>query len=308
MIIVETGTTPDENTPPPVRPHINPRHRLGVMLTGVDGSTWDLYDGPVRLLSGATGFGSARPEHRWKTSPAIDGSTWGGARTPHRELTLPVYIHTPSSLEWRDVDAAFFDAIDPAGECTLTVVTPEGRWREIDVRYDDGGDAQLDVDPLLLRYATYALSFVAADPYWHGQSIVRQFMTGEIRDLFPGPPFDINPSNIIGLATVTNPGDVDAWPVWTVDGPFSAFTIGLGDATVEWEGSVTAGQSIVIDMHPRMLTIRDGSGGDRWDGTTKVEFAAIPPGDDVDLGLSLTGATAETRISLQFTPRYRRAW
>lgn len=309
MIIVEASTpTPPDERPPHVRPHIAPRLRLGMMLTGVDGSTWDLYDGPVRVVSGAQGFGAAKPEHRWKSAPAIDGSTWSGSRTPQRAMTLPVYIHTADSMEWRDIDAAFWDAIDPSGECELRVETPDNRWRTLRMRYDDGADAQIDTDPLLLRYVTYALSFIAADPFWHGPPVTRQFKLGAMQPLFPGPPFNINPSNVLGAASIANPGDVETWPVWVVRGPFDGFTVGLGESVVSYVGPAAAGDSVTIDMHPHMLTIRNAAGADRWANATQVEMAALPPGENVDLNLALSGANAETRIELQYVPRYRRAW
>lgn len=308
MIIVEVSTTPPDepNAPtfPPPAPHLHNRY----VLTGVDGSTWDLCDGPVWLTEGATGFGLAKPEHRWKSSPAVDGAVWGGSRTPERTLTLPLSIEASESMEWLDIYDAFFDAIDPAGECTLTVVRPDRIQRSLLVRYDDGADVEIDVDPLLRRSALYPLSFVAGDPYWAGFPIARAFQLGEESNLFPGPPFHINPSNVLGSATVTNPGDVDAWPIWEIVGPFGGFSVGLGASSVAYSGPVAAGETIVIDTTPRMRTIRDGDGVDRWAGATEVDFQPIPPGEHVDLSLTLTGANADTRIRLEFTPRYRRAW
>lgn len=304
MIIVEITTEPDEPDEP-VPPNIPAKYHSHYLLTGADGSTWDLCHGPVYLTEGATGFGTPKPENRWKESPNLDGAVWAGSRTPQRTLTLPLSIEARESLPWRDIYDAFFAAID--GSATLTVTTPDSLSRTLGIRYDDGADIDIEIDPLLRRSALYPLSFVAADPYWHGWPIVRTYELGAMDELFPGPPFHINPSNVLGSASVTNPGDVEAWPLWEVAGPFAGFSVGLGESLVSYAGPVAAGESIVIDMDPRMLTIRNQDGAERWSGATEVEFAPIPPGD-VPLDLALAGASSQSRITLQFVPRYRRAW
>jgi len=306
VIIVEVSDEPEEPTEPDVPPpNIPAKYSNHYLLTGADGSEWDLCNGPVFITEGASGFGTPKPENRWKESPAIDGAVWAGARVPQRTLTLPLSIEARDSLPWRDIYDAFFAAIDD--EATLTVTTPDARSRSIDIRYDDGADIEVEVDPLLRRQALYPLSFIAGDPYWHGQPVARAYKTGDPQPLFPGPPFHIIPSNVLGSATVTNPGDVDAWPQWEVLGPFDGFTVGLGDSRVSYTGPVAAGERVIIDMDPHMLTIRDGKGNDQWDGVTEADFAAVPPGD-VHLDLSLSGASLSTRIRLSFVPRYRRAW
>lgn len=301
-------TPPDTGNPPFVPPYIDERVGLGVMLVGVDGSTWDLYDGPVRLLSGSTGFGTPKPTHWWRESPAIDGGRWQGMRTGIRDtISMPIYIHDPDSLGWRDTDAAFFDAISPDGECQMMVTTPDAETRTLTMRFVDGGDAQYDVDPLLLRYGAYSLQFAAADPYWLTDPIVQTFQNATAQPLFPGPPFNINPANTLASGVASNPGDVAAWPRWKITGPFTAFTVGVGDSIVQWSGSKPSGY-VVVDMDPRARTIVDEAGADAWLQVTEADFAPIPAGADVPLSLDVAGGTGTTSIELAFTPRYRRAW
>lgn len=290
-------------------PLVEPRLGLGVMLTGTDGSTWDLYNGPVRALAGSSGFGSPTPEHWWRTAPALDGSTWAGYRVPQREISLPVYIHEPTSLGWRDTDAAFFEGLNPALEATLTVVTPDGIVRSLPIRFSGGADVDFDADPLMMRYGAYSLTFTAADPYWQGALARTSFtVAGSAAALFPGPPFNINSGYTTGTGVISNPGDVVSWPKWTVNGPFTAFTVGVGATTVVYSGTKTAGQSVTIDTDPRRRTVLNQAGGDEWAALTTANFEPIPPGANVTLSLSVTGSTTATSIDMTFTPRYRRAW
>ncbi len=289
-------------------PGVEPRLGLGVTLIGVDGSTWDLFEGPVRLLSGSTGFGTVPPEHWWKTAPAIDGSQWAGMRTPQRDLTLPLYIHESTSMGWRATDAAFFAAVAPDGECQLVVVTPNQQTRTLLMRYTDGGDAAYDVDPLLLQYAAYPATFTAADPYWQGLPVTRSFLAVDALAFFPGPPWNIYSSSTLASGTENNPGDVPSWAQWTITGPCTGFSVGIGGSAVSSSVPLAAGATVTIDADPGQLTILHGDGSDAWADMDAVDFEPIPPGVDVPLTMTATGEGAGFEITLTYTPKYRRAW
>jgi hypothetical protein len=77
---------------------------------------------------------------------------------------------------------------------------------------------------------------------------------------------------------------------------------------VDITATKTAGQWIEIDMDPRRLTVLDNTGADLWESVTEAEFAAIPPGVQVELTTTVTGAESGTLVELSMRPRYRRAW
>lgn len=287
-----------------------PRQQLEVSLVGADGSVWDLINGPVRLQSGASGFHTPDPLHFWRDSPALDGSSWDGMRTPAGEPLLPVRIGegVKSSLEWRDVHAAFETALDAEGECSYVVTTPDGRTRRLGLRFKGGLDIDTDIDPLLLLHAVFPLEFTAGDPYWRGDTISTEFEAVDPSAWFPGPPFYVNPGNAIATARVSNPGHVGAFPRWTITGPLTAVTVGVGDSVVTIEATLSAGEQRIIDMDPRLRTIVDENGADAWLDATDAAFAAIPAGADVALNLEVIGPGSGTEIALEFTPGYRQAW
>lgn len=305
-IVVGPAQVVEPPPEPPPTPTIEPRFGLGVMLVGGDGSTWDLYHGPVRLLAGASGFGPTDPEHWWKTSPSLDGSRWQGMRIPHKEMMLPLYIHTAGSIQWGNTSAAFFEAVDPSRECFLIVARPDGTQRQIPIRLESGGDVSYDVDPLLLRYGAYALSFVAADPFWQGPQVSTTFDVSTPTPLFPGPPFGIASSRSISSGAITNPGDFAAWPTWEVQGPATGFTLGIGLDVVTLVTNLTSTQQAIIDM--RANTIRRSDGTDLWTSAPQADFAQIPAGVNVPLSMSISGAGAGTSITCSLIPLHRMAW
>lgn len=313
-MIVVTSTTVVEPPPsvgdlgfPGVSPPVERVTRLGVMLTGVDGSTWDLYNGPVVLMPGARFFSTPDPEHWFTDAPALDGSRWTGARVPRGEPYLPVFIDADDPLQWRDNYAAFMRAVRSPGLCYLTVVTPDSQSRTLAMRYVSGANAEYETDPLLIRYGAYGLTFATEDPYWQGWPIRTQFADIALQPRFPGPPWRINPTNTIGSTSVTNPGDVDAFGVWTVTAPFQGFTVGVGGETTTVVATKTTG-FVQIDNDPRRQTIRDETGADMSLAVVDAgDNPMIPAGAKVPLSLNLIGAGAGTSIELLFTPRFREA-
>jgi hypothetical protein len=206
------------------------------------------------------------------------------------------------------LERAWFAGLDPAGEGVLRATTPDGQWRECVLRYTEGGEGEWDIEPVLAGSSTYPLRMTAADPYWLGEEITQPFEFVEAVAFFPGPPFTLQPASSLASATITNPGDEPAYGRWRATGPFTALSLGVGSETVDITATKTAGQWIEIDMDPRRLTVLDNTGADLWESVTEAEFAAIPPGVEVELTTTVTGAEAGTLVELSMRPRYRRAW
>lgn len=310
MLLLKRSTPTAPPPKPPIVPANPPvpRDRIAFTWTGSDGVAWDMVNGPVTIARGASGFGIPKPTH-WTTEAAsIDGADWQGMRTPPRPFFMPVHVRAVN-YDQIATERAFFAGLDPRGEGVLRATYPDGRWREIRLRYDEGAEGEYDIDPILLRYAAYPLRFVANDPFWRGAPVVTTFVNvGTSFQFFPGPPFRIGNSNTLDLSQVSNPGDQDAYPLWTITGPCDSFSVGVGEATVNGTVTLAAGQSITIDMDPRALTVVDNTGADRWSVLTDAEFAPIPGNTTADLTTSLTAAGTGSSVSLAFTPRYRRAW
>jgi hypothetical protein len=158
-------------------------------------------------------------------------------------------------------------------------------------------------------YTGYGITWDAADPFWRGSPVsVRFEYPSATPAFFTGPPFRLAPSQVLGSATVTNPGDVDSSAVLRIEGPFSSFTADVGPAHVEASGlSKPLGGWVEVDMTPSKLTILDEEGTDLWGSVDDVIFETIPPGV-TEVSTTLAGASAGSAVSVAFTPRYRRAY
>lgn len=285
-----------------------PAEQLGITWVGGDGAAWDLCGGPVWLLSGARGFGMPPPVHWTQTLGLLDGASWTGMRIGARDVYLPVEVDTRLTGQMLTTDRSWAAGLDPRTEGVLRVTTPDARSRELRCRYVEGAEGEYDTDPVLLGGATYGLRLVANDPYWRGEPVTARFAYPDAApSFFTGPPFRLAPSEVLGASTVTNAGDVAATAVWRVDGPFTGFTVGIGDALVTMPLVKPAGGWVEIDMDPSRLTLLDENGTDLWPVADEVVFTPIPPGETT-LSTMLTGAAPGSAVQVSFTPRFLRAW
>jgi hypothetical protein len=299
-------------TPTVVRPT-----GVTVVLTGADGSSWDLTHGPVRLQPGVLGFRPSDVEHLWSASPALAGALHRGYRVPPQPFRLPVFLQASGSLAMRDLDAALWRALSPDADCLLTVIAPDAVARSINLRFVGVGDAETSRDPMVMLHEGYPLTFIAGDPFWQGAPEAPVFRPAAATPVpFYSPPgsthvLATNPSNTAADATVRNNGDVASWPVYAVTGPVSSFTLGVGDSTVAYGAAVASGKTVWIDTHPARQTVGFAEGENSetaWLGLTSRQFAPIPPGQEVPITASLIGSGTGTEALVRLTPRYRRPW
>jgi hypothetical protein len=279
--------------------------------TGFDGVEWDMTDraSGVLIMAGARGFGMAPHTHWRSKSPAVPGARWLGAVGDEREVFWPIKVwHDGGSREWVERDRAFWATLDPQKTGTWTITHPDGQRRHLTLRLADDGDPSFDTLPALMGWARYGIKLTADDPFWAGDVIRRSWAAGSSSDFFNGsskaPSFHISSANALATATLTNPGDVDAYLTWTAHGPFTSVTVGVDGSTVVAPVTAAAGDTLVIDTNPEVQAAFL-NGVDVTAQLTSSDFVPLPPGEDVSLSLALAGTGY---IETAFTPRYYRAW
>lgn len=307
MIVVtrvpDVPPTPDT----PTQTRRPPAATFTPTLIGADGSVWNLLDNASVMLMPGAQFAGVQVAHQLRTSPVLDGARWSSVRTDASDVLLPVAVMADDWQTWRKTDRSLWRALNPSGECSFQIAAPDAETFTLGLRFVAGGDVTMN--PLADNFAAYTLEFIAPNPYWRGEPVRRVYSQAPPVPLFPGPPFGISRGGSTGAAElITNPGDVPATPRYTVNGPAARWTIGVGDALVTSDRPLTAGQSVTVDMDPNQLTILDHTGANMHRHMSAVNFAAIPPGVDVPLNLSVVGTNAASSVVVEFTPLYRRPW
>lgn len=284
-----------------------------LIWTGWDGSVWDITNwqaGAFVTRNGVEGLGT--PTYtQWtdEQSPFVHGQRFTGYVVNPRQVVLPMFLYQDASAEgWMQVDQAWWNTMLPGKYGTLRAITPNGE-RTLRCRYVSGGEEAMVRDPFIAQWIEYVVELVADDPFWKGTPQSKSWTSFDGRDFFNGPddkaaPFYIGSASVAETATMSNPGDVEAWPVWEIAGPFTKFEVGVGNRLVSYSGTVPEGKTMKINSNPTNQTAYL-DGVDVTDKLLSYQFAPIPPGEDRPINVKITGNGS---VTATITPRYLRAW
>lgn len=280
-----------------------------VQLLGCDGSTWPLLGlgaSPVKLAGGIGGLHLPKVSHIWTTTARRSGSTWRGSRMATRQFSVSLYFADSASM------AQFF----PALSTDLTSRLVVNGTRTLTVRLDEDNEYAFTKDPTLGVDRILPVNLVADRPEWAGapQSATFPYSAASGSNFFgggsgtKGPPFYISAASALTTASVSNPGDLPAYPVWTITGPVTTATVGVVGQTVTLPFPLRTGDAVIIDTEAQ--TITDPQGTNLWPqmGGADPEFAPIPAGDRVPVVVGMAGGATGASIKVELTPLYRRAW
>ena len=317
-------------TPPPT-PAPN---WLGMSMSwrGWDGSEWALSDpstGSV-LLAGTRGLTLPPTSRVVDSSPARAGSRHRGSVTSEREVFWPIKIfHGDGSLEWVARDRAFRRTLDPDRPGVWTVTQPSGESRSLTLHFDNEGGQAFDTIPSLIGWAHYGFYLVAEQPFWVGDPVTRSWAADT-----PLPFFDPTGPQIVNLAsghklasaTLDNPGDVESYPRWYIDGEVGTATVGVDGQVVNVPFAIAAGECLVIESDPdligatlyevtaegaalkpaeRVVGVHLINPVDKTPELGEADFAAIPDGEAVPLTLAMTGTG---KIEVFLPTLWKAAW
>jgi phage-related protein len=271
-----------------------------VELTGSDYST---------VLWGVNGRFMPPVDFVEDETPEREGARVRRVKIRPREITVPVLLEGSSQTDLRQQLRTIVRRLYPvAGDGRLRCVAPDGATRELVCRYSQGLEGDEGTGDGGVKYLAAVLVFRAAeDPFWRAQTATEiDFTTGEPPAFFPFFPLELAESSIFGGITVTNEGDVEAWPIWTITGPGGPLTLtndtsgeSLVLATV-----LSAGEQITIDTTPGIKTVT-------LDDSTNL-YPDLDPGsslwplqpDDNAVTVELVDATVDSAVALSYRARY----
>jgi hypothetical protein len=204
----------------------------------------------------------------WGSTPVelvVDPNPRGGelvryVRAKPRRIQWPLYIggnsHADFVTRYRSIMKAFTKTTYRRTPGALRVARPDGTSRLIDAWYEQGFEGEAGENWL---WAKPVITLYCPDGYWaspdlDGLSVSFDASAGPA---FLSPFFSVVSGNIVdpggdGYTSVYNLGDVDAWPAWTLVGPFDSFSA-TNLTTGERFGfnlTVNAGARVVITTDP----------------------------------------------------------
>lgn len=315
----------------PPAPAVNPWTRANMSWTA-KGVTWPLTSpaSGLFLMPGVRGLGTTTTERHSTTSPAVAGSRHEGNSVLDRGVFWPVHIfHDGGSDDWVKRDRAFWKGMDPDDTGVWEIRHPDGTKRSLRLRFRDDGDHTITYDPIAFGWQSYGLTFVAEQPFWEGDPVVRSWKNADYEPFFePDGPhlFNIGSGADISLAKIDNLGDVESYAKWFIDGETTTVAVGVNGLVVHVPFTVPAGKCLVIDSDPDLIgaTMYDIAPGglvkkpssrvvgvdlinpvDKSAALGEADFPPIPAGAQVPLSLTLAGSGV---VEALLPTLYRRPW
>lgn len=273
------------------------------------------------VLQGVTGRGMPPIIVRDEPVPEQAGARLRYVQHGARDYAVPWMLSHRSLAELNALLRATLPRFDPLrGDGTLRLVTPDGQTRDLTCRYISGAE-RIQASPNqgvsegeALAHQVLPLVFRAWTPYWLGPEVSDDFTAqATLATFFPIPNattgsfVTLTSSVLFAAVQLTNDGDVDAQPIWTITGPASNIAILNADTgqTLEFTGLTLAGGEVAtIDTREYVMTAELADGTNLYPYLTDAsEFWWLPRGT-TNAQLQLSGTDANSLVSVAWRPRY----
>lgn len=275
-----------------------------------DGAATEILDGTdIYTLPGLAGRMSPSMAFVLQRIPLQPGQRYRDVRHGVAEIKVPVELYGATDIALRASVRSWVRRLDPVrGDGSLLCTAPAGDQRELICRYAEGLDQAVEDEGDVGHRLRAILRFVCEQPYWQDASDTVQSWTllSSLATFFPFFPLRLSGSEVFADATVTNDGNVEAWPVWTIGGPGSSpilRNLTTGDM-LSLPVTLLAGESVAIDTRPGAKTVT------KQDGTSLFGSLASPPAlwplaqGSNSIRIEMSGATSVSSVTLT----WRRRW
>lgn len=273
-----------------------------IRFAGTDGVVIGTLGGNGPIVSGL----HAAPVTIQSTDGVLDGSRYQGTRRNARVIDMSVLVFGADFEEFRANLRRFHRVL--SGRMVLSYQSTFGDVYQTEVYYNGGGTGERGIGVGTTTYQQYVITLWAGDPYWTSTTPVTQSfrLPTTTRGLLPRlVNLKLNASQVLGMGVpVENDGDVPAYPIWTINGPFTSVTVRNStiDRGFTYPTSMSEGQQLIIDTNAKTVVNQNGVNMWQFVGPAPTLFA-VPAGTTY-MDIALEGATTASSIVVSFYPRY----
>jgi hypothetical protein len=243
--------------------------------------------------------------------PGQPGMRLRNVRHDVHEFAMRFWLYDVSEEALRTQLRTIIYKMDPTfGIGRLRTVAPGGDSREIFCRVSSGLGINevLGEDSGLISQRITA-EFTAHDPYWYSVGDTAIVYTGDVETatFFPFFPIRLSAGSVfVDDNAVNNPGDLEAWPVWTISGPGSNVVISnlTTEKQISLSTTISGGQSVTIDTRPGAKTVLNDDGTSLFSlmSSTSSLFSLARGDNHIQVAMDSTSPTSSIRLA--FRPRY----
>lgn len=261
-------------------------------------------DGEYQLSMNAQLHGTAPYALGTRRVGLIPGERLDTVQALARTLVVPLRVDGTSELAVDQAMGALGEILSPRHDVRFVYRRPDGVERMLTCRYSGGGDAVAAFDEAgyLQHWVTVPLVFKALWPYWRDVTASTAVHGPEL--------FDDARAGGSNYITITNEGDVEAWPEITVTGyaeGIEAINLTTGKP---WRVRrvLTATDVLTINTDPRNFGVYLNGAADYTVMDSRSELAdwLLEPGENLLLLLAHTATGAEPIGTFEL--RWRPQW
>ena len=273
-------------------------------LVGANGDEITFDYSEFILNQNFVGFGIPPAQVRIENS-AGDGGVFRHSKRGVRDVDLPI---TVLGTDRNDVQTKLRRLSrllqDTSGPTKIKATYSSGESLTLDAHYVGGAESQWGTDAGLV-WNKWVLSFQCPNPYWESDALEEfRVTTGNTgRGLLPQlSKLKVTSSQVYGVITVDNSGDVPAYPVWFIRGPISDVVISNGTQSFSFTETVADGETITVNTETGEVT--DDLGTNRYSilGPAPKLFR-IDPGVS-SISVNGVAATQAAEVRLDYSPLF----
>lgn len=246
------------------------------------------------------------------SSPLTDGAFVRQVRHEPKRLTLPIIIKGTDRVDVRQKVTSLLRSMNPKrgpGALRRRLDEYESYKYLPRVYVEDGLQlSEIDSSTSGKCWQRIGLLLLAEDPYWWDES-VEQFTfeyEATTSTFFPFFPLSLLASSVFGLSTVSNDGDVEAFPLIYIEGPGSSIYVRniTTGAFLHLDMNLLAGETITVDTRPgyKTITKQDGTNLFSYQGTGSSLFSLDRGSNQIQIEIS--SADPDTSVSFAFQQRW----
>lgn len=279
-------------------------------LIAADGTEIPLHDQQTTaVLVGSRGGLMPPFEFSEETVPLQPGARLRDVRRRPRDYTLAIHMADSTTTALAARVAALARALNPErGDVRLRKTNAGGEVRDLVCRYKSGMEGNDSDDVYGVLWRDFPLTFRAVDPDWLGSSDVQlSYLLDQTPSFFfPILPLSLSSSSVFADATISNAGDLAAWPVWTITGPgadpvLDNLTTGERLALTV---TLAVGEGLTIDTRPGAKTVVKSDGSNLFAAlSSDSALWALASGSNT-VRIEMPAADANSAVRLSYTPRY----
>lgn len=271
---------------------------------------------PWAKLDGASGIDLAPVQVFSEPLPDGDGDVVRGLRRGSRTLVLPVRAKDANYLLLRERVQQLLEMVGDLNPVDIVIAQPDGTRRRVTGYYASGAEGSYTKQVYGLTWRVFPLEFYVPDPWWRGPlrreswKLTTAAAKPELSQTQPYFPVRLGSSTIVGQRVLTNTGHAEAYPTTLLTGPGSDAVLQnlTTGETFEIDGAIT--KPVTIITRPGEVDVYDDDtidGDGLWDRTpVGSEPWVLARGDNL-VRVTMTGATSDSEVAIEWEPRLRSA-